>query len=216
MVENRTRGEQLFEQEKGGRPSSSGGNSLDGKTAGTFQGIRNFFSKPWIRAGSKPGAETKTASALPPGAFSAHKLDLKSINQVLSLILAGLIALIVYFAFGERPSISSVTAAVSKIKFQDLGDKTITSFQEPAFYLDQIKKRDIFNKFEKPKPPPPVMKPKELPPPPPPPKVTIQEKAKNLKLMGISWGSDPKAIIKNESTQEMYFLKEGQKERMKL
>ena len=154
MVENRTRGKQLFEQEKGSQPSSGGGNSLNGKAAGIFQGIRDLFLKPWIRSGSKPGAETKAASAPLPEVFSAHKLDLKSINQVFALILAGLIALIVYFAFGEHPSISSVTAAVSKIKFQDPEDKTIASFQELAFYLDQVKKRDIFNKFEEPKPPP--------------------------------------------------------------
>jgi type II secretory pathway component PulC len=126
--------------------------------------------------------------------------------------LAGLICLTGYFAFGERSDISSVTAAVSKIKFQDIEEKVITSFQDLAFYLDQVQTRDIFNEFEEPKPPPPVVKPvKPPPPPPPPPKVTIQEKAKNLKLMGISWGADPKVIIKNEGNQEVLFLEEGQK-----
>lgn len=207
MVENRTRGEQLFEKAKESRPAGDG-NSIKEKIAGTAESIRGLFSKPWIRAGSKPGAEAKTASALLPAAFSEHKLDLKSINQMLSLLLAGLVALTVYFTFGERPNISSVTSAVSKITFQDLGGKTATSFQDLAFYLDQIKKRDIFNEFANPKPPPPVVKPKA---PPPPPKVTIQERAKHLKLMGISWGSKPTVIIKNQSTQEVYFLGEGQK-----
>ena len=29
--------------------------------------------------------------------------------------------------------------------------------------------------------------------------------------MGVSWGIDRKVIIKNESTQEIYFLQEGQR-----
>jgi hypothetical protein len=211
MVENRTRGEQLFGKAKEDSPSSGDGKSLKGKIAGVIEGVRGLFSKPLIRAGAKPGVEAKTASALLPGALSGHKLDLKSINQILGLVLAGLIALTVYFAFGKRPNISSVTSAVSKIKFQDLGDETTATFQELAFYLDQIKKRDIFNEFEVPKPPPPVVKPKAPPPPPPPPKVMIQDKAKHLKLMGISWGSKPTAIIKDQSTQEVHFLGEGQK-----
>ena len=208
MVENKTKVEQLFEQTKEAPPSSGGGNKLKEKISGTVAGIRNLFSKPWLRPGPKVKEEAKAAPALLAGIFSAHKLDLKSVNQAFSLILVGLIALTVYVAFGEHPSISSVTAAASKVKFRNLEDKVITSFEELAVYLDQIKQRDIFNKFTKPEPPP-VVKPKE--PPPPPPKVTIQDRARGLKLMGISWGRDPKVIIMNESTQEVLFVEEGQK-----
>jgi len=211
MVEHKTRTEQLFKETKRGGPSPIDGNSPKGKLADTFKSIRNLFSKPWLRAGAKPEAQTQTVPALFSKIFSAQKLDLKSINQVLALVLAGLICLTGYFAFGERSDISSVTAAVSKIKFPDMEEKVITPFQDLAFYLDQVQTRDIFNEFKEPKPPPPVVKPVEPPPPPPPPKVTIQEKAKNLKLLGISWGADPKVIIKNGSTQEVLFLEEGQK-----
>ena len=40
--------------------------------------------------------------------------------------------------------------------------------------------------------------------------MTIAEKAKNLKLSGISWGKNPKAIVQDTSSQEMYFVKEGE------
>ncbi len=206
MVENKTRGEQLFEDVKGG-PSFGLGSLFQGKAKGAIDGIRDFFFKPWTKPDS---AGEKPAASLIPEALSVHKLDLKTVNQVLGLILAGLIALTVYVAFGEQPNISSVAAAVSKIKFQDIEDKAIMSFDKLSFYLGQIKTRDIFNEYEEPKPPAPVVKPVEPPPPPPPPKVTIEEKAKGLKLMGISWGSAPKVIIKNNKTQEVYFLKEGE------
>ena len=208
MVENKTRGEQLFEEVKGSGSSSSLESPSKGMMAGVMRGVRALFLRTGLNSG---GAPTKTPTSVLPAAFIARKLDLKSINQTLAFILVGLIALIGYFAFGERQDISSVTAAVSKIKFPDLEDKEITPFQEPAFYLDQIKKRDIFNEFKVPKPPPPIVEPKKPLPPPPPPKVTIQEKAKDLKIMGISWGNDPKVIIKNESTQEVHFMEEGQK-----
>jgi type II secretory pathway component PulC len=205
MVDNKTRGEQLFEDAKGSGASPSVGEPVTGKLAGLMQGVRKIFSNS---LDGRPALSPDTAKA--PAVFSAHKLDLKSINQVLGLILLGLVALTGYFVFGEKQNISSVKAAVSKIEFQGISDKVIASFEKLPFYLDQIKTRDIFNKYEKPKPPPPVVVPKEPEPPPPPPKVTIQEKAQNLKLMGISWGSSPKVIIRDESTQEVHFLKEGE------
>lgn len=211
MVENRTKSEQLFEQARGPRPPAGTRELPKAKILDRMKSAINLFVKPWMRAGVKAATGPKAASPLLPAVFSAQKIELKSINQVLALVLAGLIALTVYFGFSERPSVASVSASVAKIKFQDLEDKAITPFQELAFYLDQFKKRDIFNEYEEPKPPPPVVVPVEPPPPPPPPKVTIQEKAKNFKLIGISWGDHPKAMIKDEATAEVYFLDKGQK-----
>ncbi|MCK5177988.1 MAG: hypothetical protein KAR32_00530 [Candidatus Omnitrophica bacterium] len=211
MVENKTRGEQLFEETKGRDPASAIDNSLKDKFKGAIQSVRDLFLKPWIRSGAAPdGAKVKAPAALLPAVFSAQKLNLKSANQILALILAGLVALTGYVAFGKKPNVASIATAVSERKFQDIEDKTIEPFEKLSFYLKQIKKRNIFNEFEEPKPPPPVIKPVEPPLPPPPPKVTIEEKAKDLKLMGISWGSDPKVIIKDMKTQEVYFLKEGE------
>lgn len=208
MVENKTRGEQLFEAAKGRDPTTVIDNPLKGKFKGAIQSVRDLFLKPWIRSGAMTdGAKAKTPEALPLAVFSAQKLNLKSANQILVLILAGLVALTGYVAFGEKPNVASIATAISERKVQDIEGKTIEPFKKLSFYLKQIKKRNIFNEFEEPKPPPPVIKPVE---PPPPPKVTIEEKAKDLKLMGISWGSNPKVIIKDMKTQEVYFLKKGE------
>ena len=210
MVENKTRGEQLFEQAKEARSSSGIENPFKGKYKKILADIRGLFNKPQIKGSLKPAPNVKKATDLFSAIFSAQKLDLRSINQMLAIVLAGLAALTAYVIFRQPPNISAVTAAISKIKFQDLKADTIAPFDQLTSYLEQITKRDIFDEYVEYVPPPAVkVEPPSLPPPPP--KITIQEKAKNLKLMGVSWGNSPKVIIKNESTQEVYFLEAGQK-----
>ena len=145
-----------------------------------------------------------------PLALSTQKINLKTVNQVLVFVLIGLLAAMFYVTFRKGPSISSVTAAVAKIKFLNFETKEITAFAKVTDYLEQIKKRDIFSEYEEEKPPPVVVVVEEkLPPPPPIPKIPIEEKAKNLKLIGISWGKNPKAMIKDTTTQEVQFMSEG-------
>jgi type II secretory pathway component PulC len=117
-----------------------------------------------------------------------------------------------YVSLREKPEISSVVAAISKIKLQEFESKKIEPFQEISYYKDEIKKRDIFNVFEEEKPAPveaaqPIVK---APEPPPVPVVPIEQKAKNIKLVGISWGDNPKVIIRDTSTQNVQFFGVGE------
>ena len=210
MVERRTRGEQLFEEAKAQRTPPKIGNPVKAKWTKLLADIRGLFTKQPAKGGTKQAPGTKKPAAL-SAILNIQKLDLKSVNQALGVILAGLVALTAYVLVHRPPDISKVTASVSKINFEDLGSRTIAAFKELTYYLDEVKKRDIFNEYVEYVPPPPVVKAEPPPPPPPPPKVTIQEKAKNLKLMGISWGDNPKVIIKDVGTNEVLFLKKGQK-----
>jgi type II secretory pathway component PulC len=158
----------------------------------------------------KPAPESKKSTALMPVTFHAQNINLKSINQVLVGVLTGLFALMIYVTFRPNPEISSVMSAINKIKIMDIAARPITGFNELSFYLDQIKKRDIFHVFEEEKPQVQVVE-SVKPPPPPPPKVSIEQKAKNFKLMGISWGNNPKAIITDMANQSMYFVSVGEK-----
>ncbi len=209
MDEHKTRSEELFEKAKEEKPSSDQGGGLAGKITQLFVGMRGALNKSQATEGI-PKADAAKGDFKVPAIFSAQKLDLRSINQALAVILAGLIVLTAYVVLQQKQDVSTVAAAVSKIKFEDLKEGVITPFESLKFYLEQIKTRDIFNKYVEYVPPPPPVKVEPLPPPPPPPKVTIEEKAKNLKLMGVSWGSNPKAMIKDESTQKVHFLKKGQ------
>jgi hypothetical protein len=211
MVEHGSRSGQIFQKETGGRPSGSG----EGLSKGNiFRQIKSAFNTVLALLGGKPsGAAAKPAASLKimEAALNIHKLDLKTVNRVLVLVLVALSALAFYFGLSERPDIDSLTAAVSKARYEPPEETAIASFGELSAYLQEVKTRDIFNQYEEPKPPPPVVKKVEPPPPPPPPKVTVQEKAKDLKLLGISWGESPKAMIKNNVTGEVLFLETGQK-----
>jgi len=83
-------------------------------------------------------------------------------------------------------------------------------------YLKEVEKRDIFNPAPAPRPIKP--KPKAIPLQPlkplPPPQSNalqiLQKKVKTLKLVGISWGEDPVAMIEDTTKKETNFLKAGQ------
>lgn len=219
MVEEKTRGEQLFGparsvggQTKDGRPLSGQGGSLQDRLMRTLLEARAFLVKPKTKEGNanevKPVAGVKKPLVVVPAGFGSRGLDLKLANQVLVCVLALLTVLTVYAAFRQRPDIASVTAAISKIKFQEFESKAVESFQPAASYLEQVKTRDIFDEYRKKAiaPPVEVVKTEE---PPPAPKITIQDKVKNFKLIGISWRGVPKAIIRNEGSQEIFFLNGG-------
>jgi len=213
MAEEQTRGEQLFGRTEKTEPEPEKKKPFRERIAGSLRDMRDLITKP-VAKGSKPEAGIRKPAVSAPVMFSAQKIDLRLVNHVLIYVLIGLVVMTVYVIFRRRPDISSVTAAVSKIKFSEGEFKEIAAFQEISFYLDQIKKRDIFSIFQEKKAvvqPVEPPKPAEPPEPPPPPKVTIQEKSRNLTIMGISWGERPKAIIKNEGSGEIYFLNQGER-----
>ena len=175
------------------------------------KGLVGVLAKPFGAKASSGG--TSQSSALMTAVLNIHKLDLKTVNQILGLVLVGLIALASYYGFSEHPTIEALTAAVSRIQYDPPEETVIVPFEELSVYQEEFAKRNIFKEYEEykpPPPPPPVVEEVAPPPPPPPPKVTIQEKAKNLKLMGVSWGSAPKAMIQNQSSGEVLFLEQGQ------
>lgn len=211
MPEDLTEKEQLFKPEEEPKEPSPGGGSLKGSIVKAFVDIRGLFTKSAEKT-PKPAEEVKKPAVSMSSLFSARKIDLEFINKSLIFILIGLIFVVIYVTFRQRPDISSVMASVSRIKFTEVEPKEIKPFEQVSFYVDQMKTRDIFTVFEEKKEPVKVEEPPPPPPPPPPsePKVTIEEKARNLKLMGISWGERPKAIIRDERAQDMYFLREGE------
>ncbi len=188
------------------------------KLGSLVSNLRNVFKKG---KGSKPedGSDSSVKPAeggskgfvIPASInnFSFQKINLRTVNQVLSIILVSLFILLGYVISQEQPEVSSLTASVSKIKLMEVDVKPANAFGDIAIYLDQITKRDVFSIFKEEKEPVKVVEPVKVEPPPPPsPKVPIEEKARGLKLIGISWGENPKAIIRDESSQDMYFVRE--------
>ncbi len=83
-------------------------------------------------------------------------------------------------------------------------------------YLKEVEERDIFTAAPAPRPkkPEPKVKPlnrlKPLKPPQSNSLQVLQQKVKTLKLVGISWGEDPVAMIEDTTKKETNFLKAGQ------
>ncbi len=95
---------------------------------------------------------------------------------------------------------------------QGVGDLKLASIGPLPDYLNEVAKRNIFAPM-----PVPALKPQKrelklttpVRPPPPNPLQILQEKVKVLKLVGISWGEEPVAMIEDKTSQQTSFLKVG-------
>ena len=94
--------------------------------------------------------------------------------------------------------------------------KDLATLKPLLDYLKEVDARDIFNPAPAPRPKKPEPKAiplqplKPLPPPQSNAMQVLQEKIKTLKLVGISWGEDPVAMIEDTTKKETNFLKAGQ------
>jgi hypothetical protein len=137
------------------------------------------------------------------GVFQNEKkqLNIKAVNAVF-FVLAGIITL--YYLNG-------ISISLKKIRNINLGDLVLTENQSLAaykensllkpfsFYLEQVKKRDIFRMGQKlPQEGSDVISSK------------VAEASQNLKLVGISWSDLPDAMIEDTKAGKTYFVKKGQ------
>jgi type II secretory pathway component PulC len=196
--------ERLFKVIQEGKKSPSGIEvSKKKKIKIDLRGIKQFFTnlKPRPVAKEKP-KEAGAPLALP---IKLQEIDPKAINKVLIVILSLLTVLVIHSAINKRPNIAKITDAVSKIKFQALKKKAIESFKPVALYLEEVRKRDIFRPVPQAQQKVAIIAPKAKKA-----QAKLKEMAKDLKLVGISWGKSPKAMIRSQKEQNTYFLRQGQ------
>ncbi len=173
-----------------------------GPGGGKAAGWRNFF------IGGLNGPKTTLASVLSVRGRDAVKqifsggIDLNILNKIFIAVLAGLAVIIGQQAFYKKLRIEELMAVVSRITFKAPAPKAIEDFQPVAYYLDQARQRNIF------RPAIEVEKAVIIPLEPAPPQPKLQDMVRGLKMVGIAWGASPKAMIKDETTQEIYFLRE--------
>lgn len=191
------------------------------------EGAAKFFSKGVLSAGKIFGGFTaaKNKDQKEPPLFASpvrlkgidsvkqllsNGLELEAVNRTFIGILLVLTTLVVHQVFYKKSDMKTLMDSISKIKFETpAGLGSIEAFQPVDHYLQQVRQRDIFNlitKVEKmvivEEPPPP--------PPPPPPQPKLKDLAQGFKVVGIAWGANPKVMIKDNKTQEIFFLKEGE------
>jgi len=144
------------------------------------------------------------------------EFNLRLLNRVLVGVL---ILMVVGFAFALNDTRTIPTDLKGQPEFlstspgnQGEGDLKLASIGPLPDYLNEVAKRNIFAPM-----PVPALKPQKpelklttpVKPPPSNPLQILQEKVKTLKLVGISWGKDPVAMIEDKTSQQTSFLKVG-------
>lgn len=168
---------------------------LSGKSAGKA-GPQSLFASPIRLQGMDSVKQLLTTG-----------IDLDSVNKVLTGALVLLMVYAMTAAVNKRSSIGKLMQSISHIKFEKSTSGAIEAYQPVDYYLGQVRGRDIFNPVGE-------VKTQAIPEPlapPEPPKPKLKEKAIGLTVVGIAWGETPQAMINADLTQEIYFLKKGDK-----
>ena len=141
----------------------------------------------------------KRTSRKRPAAKRKMTVELGTVNIALGVLVA---ALVLYVA-GD--AIASVAALRHPTNFTMNSDKnlsytpqTTSALREAAFYMDKVSSRDIFHEKR-----PVLEKKKALP-------SADNGALKIYSLVGISWSSNPDAIIEDKEKSKTYFVKRGQ------
>lgn len=138
--------------------------------------------------------------------FSLAKLEVKVVNRFLGLMIA---VLLIYFLasfslsiinLGKTPDLES---KISMGKIQTISSEPAGFKKAVSYYLDKIGQRDIFTMGSK-KADALKAGNKQAP------SVKDIEFAQNFKLVGISWSSDPDAMIEDSKALKTFFVKRGQ------
>ena len=195
MAEKVSPEEKLFNIIKEGKDSGSGGGvSKQKNSPAMFLGLKNFFGSLKLRLGAH---KSQVAAQ---GSFPFHDIDPKAVNKVLVVVtvITGIIFII--YIGGRRTDISKIEASIPKTR--PAGKSSIEPFKPLETYISAVKQRDIFK---------PV--PKEVPKTETGSQISqtiLKEAARSLKIVGISWGENPKVLIREDKAKETYFVQKGQ------
>ena len=168
----------------------------------------------WVKVFSRsPNASVRRTAWLQK---MRPELNLRLVNRALIGVLL-LVIIGIAYDINNSPSLpedlkNPVIPVGTPVVNQGGADVKLASVSPLPEYLEEINKRDIFAPapVAKPTPPKPELKPStSISPSPPDPMQILQQKAKGLKLVGISWGSDPVAMIEDKASQQTSFLKVG-------
>ena len=149
------------------------------------------------------------ASKRPAGGRLAIHLEIKMVNQVLlALVISSAVYLLIDF-FLLKPSQMNFLSQVATSEkvypaFQDSQSKAAKDF---SVYQQSIQKRNPFTAPGSNLPPPKegeaaAAQPASTAP-------AVNQMMASLKLVGISWGEEPLAMIEDSESTRTYFVKKG-------
>ena len=154
------------------------------------------------------------------GRLAPRELNLNLINRGLIVLLALLAVALALNTQRVRPDPMDLVREAQAVSPPSKEEQPLTALRPVDDYLREVEVRDLFNPVVAPVVQPerkraeakaePVKPPEPTKPPEPSALQVLREKAKNLKLVGISWGPFPIAMIEDTATRETAFVKEQQ------
>ena len=181
LIEGQKPGEPL---PKGAKPK--GGFSL-GRLPGTLMASLAFWKRKKRRSQGRPAS-----------------FGLAEVNK--ALIVLGAV-LFVYVVFDAVASARNLQRPPNFAPMKDMRPKTtkeaVAPLAETSYYLQKVSSRDIFREGR-------TEQPAQQSPSAATEVAGTAEAVQGLALVGISWSSNPDAIIEDKSKQRTYFVKRGQ------
>jgi Tfp pilus assembly protein PilP len=176
--------EKLFNIIKEGKGSGSGGGVSRPKNQST---VPSFIS--WFLGHLK----------LHLGA-NKPSIDPKAVNKVLIAVLALVGVIFVLYIGRPRQNTSKIEAKIPKARPAE--KSPVEPFKPLDTYVAAVKQRDIFKAVPKEEVKgAPTSREAQA---------KLKEIARDLKLVGISWGEDPKALVRSEKDKDTFFARKGQ------
>lgn len=145
-----------------------------------------------------------------PRGLAPRELHFNLINRGLMVLLIFLVAAIAFNMNRVQPSLKALFSQVVASRPLAGEEQALASLRPLADYVREVEKRDLFHPVPPPKPNEPEPKAGTVKPPGPTPLEILREKVKALKLVGISWGETPIAMIEDTTKRETSFFKAGQ------
>ena len=142
--------------------------------------------------------------------LAPRELHFNLINRGLMVLLIFLVAAIAFNMNRVQPSLKALFSQVVASRPLAGEEQALASLRPLADYVREVEKRDLFHPVPPPKPNEPEPKAGTVKPPGPTPLEILREKATALKLVGISWGETPIAMIEDTTKRETSFFKAGQ------
>lgn len=133
-------------------------------------------------------------------------LDLKGINRILSLGIAGLTVYLGWSLVYSTKHLDKVPDFSQEIaKMSSEAKMMDNNFKKLDPYLEKVRSRDLFRYggIVQAMPEEIQFEPEVLPP------SAADELAKSLRLVGIGWSDDPDVMIEDTATKKVHFLKRG-------
>ena len=163
----------------------------------------------WISSRGRPklnglfslSAARARLSFLRSNIFRPREFSITSLNKLLGIIFLFLLFYVAADIVSSMINIKGEVAAAFKMikKPSFYSRRSVSNLKELKYYLNEAKKRDIFNIVIAKQPEPKETKNIQA----------IAKKTSYLKLVGISWSNNPDAMIEDTRAKKTLFVKEG-------